>query len=78
MLMHVCPIGHAALILIHSLISMEGKTEKMWLDVVAPQTQQVDRLSPLCKTTNRHEDALIPGHGAASQLAPRFRQHTPP
>lgn len=29
--MHVCPTGHAGLILIHSLISVAGKTENMWL-----------------------------------------------
>lgn len=83
MLMHVCPTGHAGLILIHSLMSVAGKMENRGYTWRASpnatsRSPQKPHVPPLGKTTNRCYGALTLDHVAASQRAPRFRQHTPP
>lgn len=46
--MHVCPTGQAGLILIHSLISIAGKMENTWLNMVGfpKPNKQISKETP--------------------------------
>lgn len=70
MLMHVCPAGHVALTVKHSLISAAGKTGTVVKRGALPETLRLDcqrsPLPPLQDHQQRCHDALMLDHAAAS------------